>query len=121
MPAGKEAIKQVGGRLVDLQQRKDAKGKGVYPMRIRFMIQDLIDTRNAGWMKKSFKAAAKTKEEIRQDAQRDERTQKTDGSEVMIAGQRPAWMIADARDGNSGPGFKTDDGPWQDVPSKSRR
>jgi len=121
MPAGKEAIKQVSGRLIDLKQRKDKKGKGVYPMRIQFMIQDLVDTKNAGWKKKMFKAAAKTKEEIRQDAVRDERAQKTDGSEVVIAGQRPAWMTADAAGGKAGPGAKSDDGPaWQDV-TKSRR
>lgn len=61
-PAGKESIKQVCGRLLDLKQRKDKKGKGVYPMRVQFMIQDLLDTKNAGWMKKVFKATAKTKD-----------------------------------------------------------
>jgi len=118
--AGGPTIEQVYGRLSDLQQLKDKKGKGVYPRRIQFMIRDVIETRAAGWQKKSFKAAAKTKEEIRQ-AQCDQRTQKTDGSEVVILGQRPIWMIATAGGGKSGPGLKLDDGSWQGVPSKSRR
>merc|ERR1719203_1660742 len=114
MPAGKESIKQVCGRLSDLKQRKNKKGKSIYAMRIQFMIQDLLDTRQKGWMKKVFKQSAKTKEEIRADAKRDEKSQKIDGSETVCAGQRPAWMdkAASAAD---------DTGPWQDVATKSRR
>jgi len=113
MPAGKESIKQVCGRLLDLKQRKNKKNKAIYPMRIQFMIQDLIDTRNAGWVKKVFKTTAKTKDQIREDAKKDEKTQKNDGSEVVVAGQRPAWMdkAATAAD---------DTGPWQEIP-KTRR
>jgi len=118
MPAGKDAITQVCGRLMDLKQKKDKKGKGVYPMRMKFMIQDVLDTRNAGWMKKVFKAAAKTKDEIREDFARDEKTQKNDGSQMVVAGQRPAWMTAGKE---SAVGTKADSGPWQEVPTKSRR
>lgn len=115
MPAGKESIKQMCGRLLDLKQRKtkkSGKAQDVYAKRIQFMIQDLIDTKNAGWVKKSFKAAAKTKEQIREDAKRDEKSQKNDGSEVVVAGQRPAWMEKAAA--------VDDTGPWESV-AKTRR
>jgi len=118
MPAGKDAIAQVCGRLMDLKARKDKKGKAVYPMRMKFMIQDLLDTRGAGWLKKVFKAAAKTKDEIREDAARDEKTARADGSQVVVAGQRPAWMTAGK---DSAVGTTADSGSWEQVPTKSRR
>jgi len=112
MPAGKESIKQVCGRLLDLKQRKNKKGKAIYSMRIQFMIQDLLDTRNKGWVMKTFKQSAKTKDQIREDAKRDEKSQKIDGSETVVAGQRPAWMDKTSA---------ADDGPWNEVGTKSRR
>ena len=52
-------------------------------------IQDLLDTKNAGWVMKTFKASAKTKDEIKQDAARDAASGKTpDGAEHVIAGAR---------------------------------
>jgi len=70
-------------------------------------------TCSAGWVKKVFKTTAKTKDQIREEAKKDEKTQKNDGSEVVVAGQRPAWMdkAATAAD---------DTGPWQEIP-KTRR
>jgi len=120
MPAGNEAVTQVTGRLMDLKSRKNKKGKSLYPMRINFMIQDLLDTKKAGWQKKIFKAAAKTKDEIREDALKDEKASKNDGSQVVIAGQRPAWM--DSKDSTPGAAAgKEADSSWQDVPVKARR
>merc|ERR1712008_473412 len=75
MPSGKDALLQVCGRLMDLKQRRDKNGKGAYCKRIQFQIQDLQDTRAAGWTRKVFKAAAKTKEEIRNEQHRDIKAQ----------------------------------------------
>ncbi|CAJ1398694.1 unnamed protein product [Effrenium voratum] len=65
MAAGQTALTSVCGRLKDLMKRKREDGKAAYCKRVQFMIQDVLDTRAAGWQKKVFKAAAKTKEEIR--------------------------------------------------------
>jgi len=121
MPAGHESMTQVCGRLLDLKQKKTKKGKEHYSKRVQFMIQDLIDTKNSNWQKKVFKQAAKTKEQIREDAKRDEKTQKTDGSEVVVAGQRPAWMT-ESKGGSSGGPSADAGGEWDTVtkPSKKR-
>lgn len=108
-PTGQNAINQVCGRLLDLKTRKNKKTqKSIYPMRIQFMIQNVIDTKNANWVRKVFQAAAKTKDEARKVA----------GSEVVVAGQRPAWMSAGSGAVAGAP--PADDGPWQDVPGKRR-
>jgi len=117
MPAGHESMTQVCGRLLDLKQKKNKKGKEHYTKRVQFMIQDLIDTKNSNWQKKVFKTAAKTKEQIREDAKRDEKSQKTDGSEVVVAGQRPAWMTESK---NAADGPAANDGPWEVKASKKR-
>merc|ERR1719464_1765360 len=70
MPMGKLPLTQVCLRLMDLKQRKDKAGKQVYSKRIQFHIQDLLDTRSKGWQKKTFKAVAKTKEEIKAEQSR---------------------------------------------------
>jgi len=97
MPVGKTALSQVCGRLLDLKQQK-RNGKGLYSKRIQFAIQDLLDTRNAGWARKVFGGVAKTKEEIRLDQQRDLSAQAhgkdADGSQRIVAGQRPLYMTA---------------------------
>jgi len=111
---GAKAIERVCGRLRELKEAKDKAGKFIYPKRLQFQIQDLMDTKKGGWVKKVFKATAKTKEEIKEEAKRDERQQRNDGSEVVVAGQKPAYLAA-------GAGGKGDDGPWQSVASKSRK
>jgi hypothetical protein len=93
-PAGKSALVNVFGRLAELKQRPAPEGRrgcGLYSKRIQFAIQDLVDLRTANWAKKSFKASAKTKEEIRKEQERDlKATGKTvPASTVEIAGARP--------------------------------
>ena len=61
------ALGQVFGRLLDLKQCTLAGGKSLYSRRVQFRIQDLLEIRANGWTLKTFKAAAKTKEEIRLD------------------------------------------------------
>ncbi|CAE8644321.1 unnamed protein product [Polarella glacialis] len=95
MPPGQMALKQACGRLLELQGRKSATGsKGAYCMRIKFMIQDLLDTRAAGWSKKVFKTEAKTKEEIRRDQEREmsERARGNEPSQHVVAGLRPVYL-----------------------------
>eukprot|EP00439_Symbiodinium_sp_Y106_P015218 s3790_g2.t1 len=71
MIAGQSALTSVCGRLKELMKRQLENGKGAYCKRVQFMIQDVLDTRAAGWQKKVFKAAAKTKEEIRLDQEKE--------------------------------------------------
>jgi len=124
MPTGKAPLSQVCGRLMDLKQRKDKAGKSSYCKRIQFQIQDLLDTRNAGWTKKVFKATAKTKEEIRNEQHRDIKAaaagKNLEGAEQVIAGARPSYLSAgssSALPGTAG----GDGGAWKEVPKTGRR
>jgi len=69
----------------------------VYCKRIQFMIQDLLDTRAAGWAKKMFKSSAKTKGEIRLEQERDldarSRGKDVLQAELVVAGQRPGCLL----------------------------
>mmetsp|Transcript_83852 Transcript_83852/g.260744 ORF Transcript_83852/g.260744 Transcript_83852/m.260744 type:complete len:213 (-) Transcript_83852:86-724(-) len=98
MPAGKAALVQVCGRLKDLKQKKNKEGKAVYTKRIQFLIQDLLDARAAGWAMKVFKKTAKTKEEVRQEQERDLRSaeagREVSHAEIIVAGQRPSYLGA---------------------------
>jgi len=92
-PAGKEAISTVCDRLLQLKQQPGTRKGGLYSKRVQFTIQDLLDVRSVGWKKKTFKASAKTKEEIRQEQVRDMQAQmmgmgQASASEVQIAGVR---------------------------------
>lgn len=102
MPAGKHAVTQVCGRLLDLKQRKGKDKQGVYCKRVQFAIQDLLDARNAGWARKVFGGVAKTKEEIRLEQERElsalARGKDVDAGEVIISGQRPLYMTAKCGD-----------------------
>eukprot|EP00448_Togula_jolla_P023855 CAMPEP_0170592146 /NCGR_PEP_ID=MMETSP0224-20130122/12775_1 /TAXON_ID=285029 /ORGANISM="Togula jolla, Strain CCCM 725" /LENGTH=543 /DNA_ID=CAMNT_0010916045 /DNA_START=97 /DNA_END=1728 /DNA_ORIENTATION=- len=96
LPLGSQNLIQVCGRLVELKNAKTAAGKGVYCRRVQFLIQDLLDTRSAGWTKKVFKSMAKTKEEIRLEQEREfasrSRGQSATGAEHVLAGERPAFL-----------------------------
>lgn len=119
LPAGQVALSQVCSRLKDLKQCQDRNGKPVYSKRIQFQIQDLLETRAAGWTKKSFKAAAKTMQEIRNEQNRDIRAQAVgkgiEGAEQVIAGARPAYLTA----GTGSPG--AEGCLWQEVSKVCRR
>jgi len=96
LPIGAAAVCQVCGRLLEIKGKKTQAGKHVYRKRIQFMIQDLLDTRAAGWAKKVFKSTAKTKQEIRLEQERDFNTRSRGKdalqSEVVLAGQRPGCL-----------------------------
>jgi hypothetical protein len=88
---GNASLTQVCGRMLELKKsmREDGK-KSVYSKRIQFAIQDVLDTRTAGWTKKVFKTAAKTKEEVRLDMARGGKDES--GAEFVVAGQRPSYL-----------------------------
>ncbi|CAK0843196.1 unnamed protein product [Prorocentrum cordatum] len=90
MPFGQVALPVVFGRLRSLKARKGADGKGIYSKRMQFMIQDLIDTREAGWTRKVFRSSAKTIEEIRAAGTQQQ------GGETVLVGQRPLYMAGEA-------------------------
>jgi len=96
IPFGAQSLTQVCGRLRDLKGRKRATGQGVYSRRIQFAIQDLLETRGAGWTKKLFKETAKTKEEIRLEQKRDEQAaahgKEAKKAEHVVAGMRPQYI-----------------------------
>jgi len=98
MAAGQTAIASVCGRLKDLMKRKLENGKAAYCKRVQFTIQDVLDTRAAGWTRKVFKAAAKTKEEIRMDQEK-EMTDRAKGKDVVpadcvVTGARPVYLTS---------------------------
>mmetsp|Transcript_65035 Transcript_65035/g.209521 ORF Transcript_65035/g.209521 Transcript_65035/m.209521 type:complete len:833 (-) Transcript_65035:126-2624(-) len=102
LPVGKKALTQVCGRLLDLKQRKGRDGRGVYSKRIQFAIQDVLDTRNAGWSRKVFSGVAKTKEEIRREQERElvaqARGKEVESGQIVISGQRPLYISAAKKD-----------------------
>lgn len=96
MPPGQLALKQVCGRLQDLKGSKLENGKSAYCKRVQFLIQDLLDTRAAGWTKRVFKTAAKTKDEIRMDMEREisegAHRKGPVGAEQVVTGARPVYL-----------------------------
>jgi len=96
MPAGKQAIISVAGRLLDLKQRKGRDGRGIYSKRVQFAIQDLLDVRGAGWARKVFSGVAKTKEEIRREQERELAAQahgkEVGAGQVVVSGRRPTYL-----------------------------
>jgi len=119
IPAGKECVAQVCGRLLDLKKRKTKDGKSLLSKRIQFSIQDVMDMRAAGWAKKTFKALAKTKEEIRLEQEKDiaatTHGKNADAAEYVVAGARPSFL--QQKESPSGR-----DDAWQEIRnSKSHR
>eukprot|EP00930_Biecheleria_cincta_P056007 TRINITY_DN4221_c1_g3_i1.p1 TRINITY_DN4221_c1_g3~~TRINITY_DN4221_c1_g3_i1.p1 ORF type:complete len:1113 (+),score=296.35 TRINITY_DN4221_c1_g3_i1:92-3430(+) len=98
-PHGKNLMDSFAARLKDLSRHQGVErtpdGKG-FTKRIRFQIEDLLDLRREGWRKKLFKEQAKSKEEIRKDAARDERKGGKGGQDTMfstqVLGVRPAYI-----------------------------
>jgi len=121
MPVGKASLVQVCGRLKDLKGKKLKDGKSVYSKRLQFLIQDLLDARADGWKVKVFKKTAKTKEEVRQEQERDLKSQ-TAGkdvshAEVRVSGQKPSYLA----DPSSASASAAAAEPWQDAKSKKGR
>jgi hypothetical protein len=115
MPVGKIAVAQVCGRMLDLKGRKLKNGKGLYSKRVQFVIQDLLDTRSAGWAMKSFKASAKTKEEVRNE----HANAKDTSADYVVAGQRPTYL-SDQKNSEVGAKDTARGADWQEI-SKSRK
>lgn len=96
LPTGQLVIQQLCSRLLELKSTKTPAGRPAYSKRIQFMIQDLLDTRAAGWSKKLFKHSAKTKEEIRLEQEREIDARQfglePPAAEHVVAGQRPIYL-----------------------------
>jgi len=60
-------------RLKDLKKLKISDGSACISRRVQFMVDDLVDLRGNGWIKKSFKEEAKKKEDVREEQAREER------------------------------------------------
>lgn len=82
--AGKASLSKVCDKLCAIKSK--------YSKRIQFGIQDVLDIRGAGWKKKTFKASAKTKDEIRREQEQDFWAaacgREMQRAEVQIAGAR---------------------------------
>lgn len=88
LPLARQALSEVCTRLSALQRESG------YCKRIKFVIQDVLDTRGAGWTRKLFKDSAKTMEEVRLEQQRDltSKGASSSGVERVVAGQRPNYL-----------------------------
>jgi len=73
--AGRETLNCVFARLQDLKALA-YNGTRMYSTRVQFVILDVEDMRGADWKKKSCKALAKTKNEIRKEHEKDARPRK---------------------------------------------
>eukprot|EP00931_Biecheleriopsis_adriatica_P073152 TRINITY_DN47497_c0_g1_i1.p1 TRINITY_DN47497_c0_g1~~TRINITY_DN47497_c0_g1_i1.p1 ORF type:complete len:481 (+),score=146.49 TRINITY_DN47497_c0_g1_i1:54-1496(+) len=98
MAAGQAALTLACSRLKELKAKQNSDGKGAYCKRMQFMMQDVLDTRAAGWTKKVFKAAAKTREEIRLEQERELKS-KASGKDLALAervvtGVRPVYLLS---------------------------
>merc|ERR1711957_1012017 len=107
LPIGNAALTQVCCRLMDLKRYLLPSGKRFYIKRIEFKIQDVLELRAGGWAKKSFKITAKTKDAIRLQQKHDLEDNKTGlaraGSEIVVAGQRPSYLVSPAAGAAGGP------------------
>jgi len=98
LPSGKHVMTQACSRLLDLRGRKNKEESYVYPKRLQFVMQNVLDVRNSGWEKKVFISSAKTKEDIRQEQMHDHdknsqaNNNVAPGIQSIIAGQRPWYM-----------------------------
>merc|ERR1711957_52832 len=105
LPVGNAALTQVCCRLMDLKRHQLPTGKRAYSKRIDFKIQDVLELRSGGWAKRVFKVSAKTKDAIRLQQQQDLEEDVTGiaraGSEIVVAGKRPAYLSSPGAD--SGP------------------
>lgn len=122
-PRGQQAIVQVCGKMKEVMNMKKKDGKtGVLSKRIQFQIQDLLDMRHKGWVKKIFKSTAKTKEEIRLERDAAEKSSKPGEvavAEYVVAGVRKAPVEGGGAASNGTHG-KTD-AAWQDVKKPGTR
>jgi len=93
---GKMLMSQFSGRLIELKNMPGSDGKVAFSKRIQFQIQNLLDLRSNGWQKKLFTMQAKTKSQIRKDAQTDAQRAAKGGADAMfatgVAGQRPSYI-----------------------------
>lgn len=92
---GKLLMSQFSARLVDLKRIAGPEGETAFSKRIQFQIQDLLDLRANGWVKKLFKEQAKTRDEVRKDAMKEAKSAAR-GNEVTFntttAGVRPSYI-----------------------------
>lgn len=97
-PSGQVVLQTICSRLLELKKMRTPKDQPMYTKRVQFMVQDLLDTRAAGWTKKSFKNSAKTKEEIRLHQAQELRAKShgldTPSGEHVLAGQRPVYCLS---------------------------
>jgi len=84
-------------RLNDLKSMKGADGKQCLSKRVQFMIDDLADLRSNGWKGRGFKEEAKTKDTVREEAEREEH-------QAAAASQVAASRQGGNRGGNRGYG-----------------
>mmetsp|Transcript_15947 Transcript_15947/g.42143 ORF Transcript_15947/g.42143 Transcript_15947/m.42143 type:complete len:1094 (+) Transcript_15947:192-3473(+) len=95
---GKQLMTQFSARLQDLRRMVGSDGKTAFEKRIQFKIQDLLDLRGNLWQKKLYREQAKTKEEVRKDALKEQRSQgKGQGTSdvhfaTQVAGMRPSYI-----------------------------
>jgi hypothetical protein len=83
-------------RLTRLRQAKTADGKAdAYKKRLQFMIKDVVDLRDAQWVQNAFKTTAKTKDDIRKDADAEllSKQHGEDGVLTTVVGKRPDSVI----------------------------
>jgi len=92
--SGTHAVAQACKRLTELLRKRRPDGQPIFNMRIRCLMQDLLDIRAASWKKTVHRSAAKTMDTIRNEQCQQNRLMSTTCSsrEVVIVGQRPDYI-----------------------------
>jgi hypothetical protein len=92
--AGTAAVAQACTRLSELLCKRRPNGQPIFNMRIRCLMQDLLDIRAASWRKKVHRSAAKTMDAIRNEQGHQDRLMSTTAAarEVVIVGKRPDYI-----------------------------
>jgi hypothetical protein len=106
-------------RFLELRQAKKADSKiDVYSKRVQFMIQDVVELRNAQWVHKEFKNVAKTLNCVKKEAFAESfsKLRGEDGILKVVAGKRPDSPI-DGKMKQAHAAAKTHR-PWSPAPKQ---
>jgi len=87
--SGSLAVAQACTRLSELLRKRRPDGQPIFNMRIRCLMQDLLDIRAACWRKTVHRSSAKTMAAIRDEQ---DRLMPTTAREVVIVGKRPDYI-----------------------------
>jgi len=90
---GQLLMTQFLSRMNDLKSVQDGTKRGLYSKRVQFLIQDVQEMRDNGWVTKVLKEKATTKAEVRREAQQEAHSKLGRvGFAQQTAGMKPRYI-----------------------------